>query len=51
MSLIGIIDYDCGNIKSITNAIKFLGYEFKIIRHKNELSKYDKIILPGVGGI
>ena len=28
MSLIGIVDYDCGNIKSLANAIKFLGYEF-----------------------
>ena len=49
MSLIGIVDYDCGNIKSLANAIKFLGYEFKLIEKKEELSQFQKIILPGVG--
>ena len=49
MKLIGIVDYDCGNIKSLTNAIKFLGYEFKLIHQKEELDQFKKIILPGVG--
>ena len=43
MSLIGIVDYDCGNIKSLANAIKFLGYEFKLIEKKEELSQFQKI--------
>ena len=32
---VGIIDYDCGNIKSLFNAINKLGYGAKFI--KNEM--------------
>lgn len=46
---VGIIDYDCGNIKSLSNAINKLGYKTKFIRDENELFTSQKIILPGVG--
>lgn len=46
---VGIIDYDCGNIKSLSNAINKLGYKTKFIRDENELFTSKKIILPGVG--
>jgi glutamine amidotransferase len=49
MKEIGIINYNCGNITSLTNSIKFLKYDFKLINDKNELFKFKKIILPGVG--
>ena len=46
---VGIIDYDCGNIKSLFNAINKLGYGAKFIKNENELLSSQKIILPGVG--
>ena len=47
--MITIIDYGASNIKSLSNAIEYLGYKFKVVSKKKELLKSDKIILPGVG--
>lgn len=47
--MIGIIDYSMGNLQSISNAIRFLGEEFHFVYEPEELAKYDKIVLPGVG--
>ncbi len=47
--MIAIIDYNAGNISSVQNALKRLGYESILTRDKAELLKADKVILPGVG--
>lgn len=47
--MIGIIDYDAGNIKSVEKALHFLGYETVVSREAEVLEKADKVILPGVG--
>lgn len=47
--MVGIIDYDAGNIKSVEKAIIKLGNEAVITRDKEVLSKCDHLILPGVG--
>lgn len=47
--MIGIIDYDAGNIMSVQKAIEKLGYEAVLTRDPEVLVKADKIILPGVG--
>jgi len=47
--MIAIIDYNAGNISSVQNALSRLGYESILSRDKAELTKADKIILPGVG--
>ena len=46
---IGLIDYKCGNIGSIANALAYLKYDFEKIKKKDELLDFEKIILPGVG--
>jgi len=46
---IGIIDYGMGNILSISNAVEYLGYEFGLIKKPQDFSKFNKLILPGVG--
>tara|TARA_B100000029_G_C17581412_1_gene959772 strand:- start:1920 stop:2537 length:618 start_codon:yes stop_codon:yes gene_type:complete len=46
---IGIIDVEIGNVKSIQNMIYSCGYESQIIKKKEELLNYNKVILPGVG--
>lgn len=47
--MISIIDYKMGNIKSIKNALSFLGVEHKVIDKCDDILNSDKIILPGVG--
>ncbi len=47
--IIGVIEYSMGNIQSVINAFEFLGYHCSVVRNKDELSKVDKIVLPGVG--
>lgn len=47
--MIGIIDYDAGNIKSVEKALAYLGETPVITRDPGTLLKADKVILPGVG--
>ena len=47
--MIGIIDYDAGNIKSVEKALHFLGEKTVVTRDPQVLLKADKVILPGVG--
>lgn len=48
--MIGIIDYDMGNVGSIKNILHKVGEKNVIISHDiQELRKADKLILPGVG--
>ena len=47
--MIGIIDYDAGNIKSVEKALQYLGQETVVSRDPGMLLKADKVVLPGVG--
>jgi glutamine amidotransferase len=47
--MIGIIDYGCGNLKSVKNALNYLGICSKIVKKPEEIEECEKIILPGVG--
>lgn len=47
--MIALIDYNMGNLSSVSNALNAVGAEYKIIDNGSELDKFDKIILPGVG--
>lgn len=47
--MIGIIDYDAGNIRSVEKALTYLGEESVVSRDPETLFKADKVILPGVG--
>lgn len=49
MSYIAIVDYGVGNLKSVSNALAYLGRESKITSSRGELEKAGAIILPGVG--
>jgi glutamine amidotransferase len=46
---IGIIDVGFGNIASVINAIRFLKYDYKVIKRSSELRLLTHLILPGVG--
>ena len=49
MSLIAIVDYGVGNLKSVTNAMNYLGLNTCITSEVSQLERADAIILPGVG--
>ena len=47
--MIGIIDYDAGNLRSVEKALVSLGEEVVVSRDSSEILQADKVILPGVG--
>jgi glutamine amidotransferase len=47
--VIAIIDYGAGNLRSVANAIKKLGYQPRITSDPAEVLKAAAVILPGVG--
>ena len=49
MGRIAIVDYGVGNLKSVTNAMDYLGLKTCITSDPKELELADAIILPGVG--
>lgn len=44
-----IVDYGVGNLKSVTNAMKYVGLDTQITNNPSVLERADAIILPGVG--
>ena len=49
MSYTAIADYGVGNLKSLTNAMNYLGLPSRITSDRAELERADAILLPGVG--
>ena len=47
--MIASIDYEAGNIKSVDNAMKYLGREAVLTRDRDIIAGADRVILPGVG--
>ncbi len=47
--MIAIIKYNAGNIRSVQNALKRLGYDSKLTDDLEEIKAADKVIFPGVG--
>jgi len=49
MTSVSIVDYGMGNIYSISNAVRQLGFQPNVIKRPEEVTRSDKLILPGVG--
>ena len=47
--MIAIIDYVAGNVKSVENAVKKLGFETLITSDSEKIRNAEKVIFPGVG--
>lgn len=47
--MIGIVDYNMGNLASVKNAFRLLGEEVSVESDPDAFGQYDKLILPGVG--
>ena len=47
--MVGIIDYNMGNLASVYNACNLLDTKASFVKNPEDLKDYDRIILPGVG--
>jgi imidazole glycerol-phosphate synthase subunit HisH len=47
--MIAIVDYGMGNVRSLSNALEYLGHDVLITADHAELAAADRIVLPGVG--
>ena len=47
--MIGIVDYNMGNLASVINAFEIVGADIAVESDPAKLKNYDKLILPGVG--
>lgn len=44
-----VLDYGAGNLKSMTNMLDSLGYEYQLCDNKEMLESAERLIFPGVG--
>ncbi len=47
--MIGIVDYNMGNLASVINAFAKVGSKAEVVSEAERFREYDKLILPGVG--
>ncbi|MCZ7593038.1 MAG: imidazole glycerol phosphate synthase subunit HisH [Kiritimatiellae bacterium] len=47
--MIGILDYEAGNLGSVTNAFRFLEIPARVVTKPSELDGIRAMVLPGVG--
>jgi glutamine amidotransferase len=47
--MLGVIDYNAGNIQSVKNTLEKVGIPFFVSGNPEELEKAEKILFPGVG--
>lgn len=47
--MIAIVDYGCGNLRSVENALDRIGCEYVLTADPKVILSADKVILPGVG--
>ena len=47
--MIAIVDYGMGNLYSVKNMLKYLGFDSSVTGEASRIAAADKLILPGVG--
>jgi glutamine amidotransferase len=46
---VGVLDYDAGNLTSVENALKHLGYRWVLSGNPDDLKDCDRLVFPGDG--
>jgi len=46
---IALLDYEMGNLHSVSKALEHAGADVDILTHPTEMDKYSALVLPGVG--
>lgn len=49
MKTVAIVDYGVGNLKSVSNALAYLGQSALVTGEAGEIERADAVLLPGVG--
>lgn len=49
MSLVTIVDYGMGNLRSVAKAIEKVGHQTNVTSDPHQIASAEKLILPGVG--
>ncbi len=44
-----VIDYEAGNLKSVENALRYLGARFRVTKRPEDVRDAESVIFPGVG--
>lgn len=47
--MIGVIDYGMGNVRSVLNALEYLGATAELVPDADAAGRADRLLLPGVG--
>jgi glutamine amidotransferase len=47
--IVGIVEYQSGNIRSVTNAVEFAEGTAKAVKRPEDISECSHLVLPGVG--
>lgn len=47
--MIGIVDYNIGNLRSVQKALQHVGGDAVFVRTPKEIARVDALVLPGVG--
>lgn len=47
--MIGILDLNLGNLRSVANSIYEMGFDYLLISNKNQMAEVTHLIIPGVG--
>ncbi|KAK6934481.1 Histidine biosynthesis protein [Dillenia turbinata] len=48
-SVVTLLDYGAGNVRSVRNAIRHLGYDIKDVNRPEDILNANRLIFPGVG--
>ncbi|PPD74157.1 hypothetical protein GOBAR_DD28917 [Gossypium barbadense] len=48
-SVVTLLDYGAGNVRSLRNAIRYLGFEIEDVRTPKDILNAGRLIFPGVG--
>uniref|UniRef100_A0A7C9AGX9 Imidazole glycerol phosphate synthase hisHF n=1 Tax=Opuntia streptacantha TaxID=393608 RepID=A0A7C9AGX9_OPUST len=48
-NVVTLLDYGAGNVRSVRNAIRRLGFDIKDVQTADDILKADRLIFPGVG--
>jgi imidazole glycerol-phosphate synthase subunit HisH len=48
-TVVGILNLDIGNLRSVSNAVYEQGWDFRFIEHASALNDVTHLIIPGVG--
>ncbi|XAR54762.1 hypothetical protein NMG60_11030048 [Bertholletia excelsa] len=48
-SVVTLLDYGAGNVRSVRNAIRFLGFDIKDVQTPEDILNAKRLIFPGVG--